>query len=213
MSSMRAPPLYRHGQVKWLRIGLGVLILLAPQVHAVITFFDAGSRSSVTMTVGSPQRNRINSVDFTVTNSNLRQAPAPVTGIPSSDTPATTVANGVSVTVEAVVPWWESNTWNQLDLHVDSSVALSCVAGSGCGSTLIPFSEISWRTYNKDAQYANFEIQDGRFDGSSNQKLFDFSFRGGSLRFSNDLVFSYDNDTLYPAGHYRGQVTYTVSMP
>lgn len=213
MTYMRSQQLYRHGQVKWIRIGLWVLLLVAPQVHAVITFFNAGSRSSVTMTVGSPQKNQVNSVDFTVANSNLRATPTAITGVPSSDTPAATVANGVTVTAEAVVPFWEANTWDQLDLHVDSSVALSCVAGSGCGSTLIPFSEISWRSYNKGTQYAAYEIQDGRFDDSSNQELFSFYFRGGSLRLSNDLVFSYDNDTLYPAGHYRGQVVYTVSMP
>ena len=84
---------------------------------------------------------------------------------------------------------------------VDSSAGL--VSGSG---DVIPFSEIRWTTQDG-------HIPGGQFDGSPNQFLQQYNFRGNRSRGVVDyLTFIYSNSIVPPAGTYQGRVTYTITL-
>ena len=104
-------------------------LLLAP-AHAVLTNVLVGSAPrSITLQVGSPG-GTIDNVVFDVTGTNVSPTPVPVTN------PATV---GFSITANRV-----TSTGTTVTLTADSSAGLPCVAGTGCGTTVIPFNKISW---------------------------------------------------------------------
>lgn len=201
----------------WKRLPWFLLIglLLVKDAGAVFTFGSLTTRRIITMQVGSANSGTINSVTFDVNNSAVNPSPVGVTGVPSNTpgTLATSPANGVLVSMTAQIPTVSSNSWTNVVLTVNSSAGLMCVGGSGCGSTIIPFSTVSWTSYNKDTTYPGLDIQDGAFTGSASQTLTNFYVAGGSVTMQNVLVFQYANTTLYPAGQYNGRVTFTASMP
>ena len=85
-------------------------------------------------------------------------------------------------------------------------------ACSGCGSTAIPFSDVCWVSTNKVT--GGGDIQDGCFTGSATQPLASFGrVLFNSRRMYNTLRFTYANARVYPAGQYRGTVTYTATVP
>jgi hypothetical protein len=176
--------------------------------HAVFTFSAYTPVRQITMRVGAAGA-VVNTVTFNVTGANVAPSPVAVTGTPDAGTPATTPVNGTEVTLTAglVNPGGQRVT-----LTVDSSAGMSCVAGSGCGTTAIPFSTVSWTSYNH-VTFPTFDIQNGTFTGATNQQLTNYTVGGGSLTMSNVLIFQYDNATLYPAGQYRGRVIYTATIP
>lgn len=178
--------------------------------HAVFTFTAFGSPRRIIMQVGSANTT-VNNVTFNVNNASLFLNNTPVVGVPGNGTPATSPANGTEIRVTTRIPTTGGNT--QVTLSVDSSAGLTCVGGSGCGTTIIPFSTVSWTSYNHDATYPTYDIQDGTFNGSATQQLTNFYVSGASITMSNVLIFQYDNATLYPAGQYTGRVTYTATMP
>lgn len=113
----------------------------------------------------------------------------------------------------------------QVSLTLDSSIALQCVPGSGCGSTAIPFEKISWVAGNNNSASVG-DIQSGTFNNSTNQQIAQFHVCMDWLDDScwdsdptqvNALVnttmqFTYANDVIYPAGVYQGTVTFTATM-
>lgn len=194
------------------RVALGAALAagVVADAHAVFTFTAFGTPRRIIMQVGSANTT-VNNVTFNVNNATLFLNQTPVTGTPGNGTPATTPANGTEIRVTTRIP---TNTAGvQVVLSVDSSAGLTCVGGSGCGATVIPFSTVSWTSYNHDTTYPTFDIQDGTFNGSATQQLTNFVVTGASITMSNVLIFQYDNATLYPFGQYTGRVTYTASMP
>ena len=165
------------------------------------------------MRVGSANT-AVNNITFNVTNTNVSPSPVPVTGVPGGGAPVTSTPNGIEVQVVTRMPLSLFGT-DTMTLSVNSSAGLTCVAGSGCGSTIIPFNTISWTSYNVDP--SGQDIQSGAFTGSANQQLVSYNqntglFNGGqSVTMTNVLVFQYNNATLYPAGRYTGRVTYTAT--
>lgn len=151
----------------------------------------------------------VNTVTFNVAGANVAPSAVAVTGTPDAGTPATTPVNGTEVTLTAglVNPGGQRVT-----LTVDSSAGMSCVAGTGCGTTVIPFNTVNWTSYNH-VTFPTFDIQDGTFTGATNQQLSNYTVSGGSITMSNVLIFQYNNATLYPAGQYRGRVIYTATIP
>lgn len=183
------------------------LTLLVGQAHALITLLPTGSPRSITMRVGSAIAGDINTVTFDVQNANVSPTPTAVTGVPSAGSSST--PGRVTILVQTT----NSATRTVLNVTANSAAGLSCVSGSGCGSTIIPFSTISWVSYNLDTTYPGLDFQSGAFDGTTTQSLIGVAMTGTSVRIQNELVFSYNNTTLYPAGQYRGRVAYTASMP
>jgi len=102
-------------------------------------------------------------------------------------------------------------TYRTVTLTADSSAGMACISGTCLGpGTVIPFSQVSW-TSNATAPFlGNFDVQNSSFNGSSAQTL--ASFTSGS-RIQHDLIFKYNNTTVYPAGSYSGKVRFTASMP
>ena len=197
-------------------IGLFLTLCLVENIFAVfLTVPRVETPRRLTLQVGSSQFGTVNRVDFNVTSTNVSPNNVPVVGIPAATaaTAATTTPNAITFRVTADVPV-TNNNWNDLSLTVDSSVGLSCIAGSGCGTTIIPFNTISWTSYNKQTgQYKGFDIQDGVFSGGTTQGLIPtIGVRYGGLFIENELVFTYANSTFYPAGKYTGRVTYTASF-
>lgn len=179
---------------------------------AVYTFTDLGTRS-VVLRVGSANTT-VNNVTFTVTGADMN-AGTPVTGVPGAGAPASSPAGGIEIQVTTKMPLSLVGS-DTMTLTVDSSRGgLACVAGSGCGTTIIPFTAIGWRSLNKDA--TGQDIQDGAFNGTATQVLATytvytgFPWTGQSPTMTNVLVFQYDNAQLYPAGRYTGRVTYTAT--
>jgi FlaG/FlaF family flagellin (archaellin) len=190
-----------------LLIGCGLGLGLMSEACAVFTFLPFHTPRRITLQVGSAGAT-IDKVTFDVTNANVAPSPTAVTGV--SNGPAVTPAGGVQIVMTAEYPTTVGST--QVTLNVDSSTSLSCTAG-GCGSTLIPFTTISWTAFNHDATYPTLDIQNGTFTGAAGQTLTNFFVTGGSIQMSNVLQFSYANSTLYPAGQYTGRVTYTAVIP
>ncbi|MDB5845570.1 MAG: hypothetical protein JWP79_2880, partial [Polaromonas sp.] len=167
--------------------GLAAGMLFMQQAGAVFVFIPLATRRIVTLQVGSTG-GAIDNVSFNVTGANISPTPTAVTGVPSAGTPATTPAGGVRVRLRAQ---WGSGNSPAL-LVVSSPAGLTCVGGTGCGGTVIPFNTISWTAYEK-SNFTAFDIQDGSFTGAGNQVLTNFSCCGGSDGFemANTLIFSY----------------------
>ncbi|MEZ5453572.1 MAG: hypothetical protein R3E93_12280 [Thiothrix sp.] len=218
-------------KLQW-RVLLGaVLASSSGGASAVFTFTsNLGNNDPrvITMTVGSPLSGVVNRVTFDVSGSNASSSSLPVTG--STDAPATSVADGVLVEVATLSPKVTGGGGGSgvtVTLVANSSAGFACVAGSGCGATIIPATSVSWVSYLKEtSSLAGQDIQDGAFTGSGSQLLAQFqtgtpgnngngssSNSKGSATLSNILVFSYDNATLYPAGQYSGRVTFTATIP
>lgn len=202
-----------------MRMSVGLLAALCFIPEAGAVFFDTpiGTNRRITMRVGSA--NTVNNVvTFDVTNANVNPTPTPVTGVPNAGAnpaPSPAQTNGVEVNAAAV---FTNTNGNTVTVTVDSSVALQCVASTGCGNTTIPFSSIKWTSYNHHSptSYGGGDIQNGIFSGSASQQLHKHTWTGGSTStgsttISNVLVFQYDNATLYPAGQYTGTVTFTAT--
>lgn len=191
-----------------LAITLMLWLGLANPSWALFTFSSFLSARRLTLQVGSTN-STIDRVTIDVPGSAISPNASTITG--SSNGPSTTPAGGVEI--RAYMGYTSSATTNEFKLTVNSSTGLSCVAGSGCGSTIMPFSAIGWTSYNHDSTYPTFDIQDGQFNGSSAQTLANFYVIGGSVTMTNILVFHYNSATIYPAGQYTGRVTYTAALP
>jgi hypothetical protein len=199
-------------RVRAAAITVAVLAATAP-AGAVFTFTPLDSPREVTLRVGSNDT-AVNRVTFTVTGANVAPTPIPVTGVPGSGAPATTIANGVEIAVTTRMPasFFSSDT---MTLTVNSTAGLTCVGGTGCGTTVIPFNTISWTSFFQDGN--GQDITNGTFNGSASQQLASYTvytgipWNGQSVNMSNVLVFQYNNATLYPSGRYEGRVIYTAT--
>jgi hypothetical protein len=123
---------------------------------------------------------------------------------------AITASGTVDVVVNALTLVSGSRT---VTVNADSAAGMSCQTAATCASTLIPFSAVSWTVSNSVAPSGSpsvFDIQAGSFNTSASQTI--ASFPSGR-RMDNTLSFKYANSTVYPAGTYRGRVTFTASMP
>lgn len=186
-------------------------LIAVDAAHAIFIDTPIGSPRRIILRVGSANTT-VNTVTFNVLNANVSPSPAAVTGVTGGGAPATSPANGIEVNVDAR---FTNTTGNTVRLTVDSSAGLTC-SGGGCGSTIIPFSTISWVSYNQDTNFPGRDIQNGAFNGTSSQSLSNVTWTGGSASngsttMSNVLVFQYNNATLFPAGNYTGRVIFTAS--
>lgn len=189
-----------------------ILFISAGEACAVFLWAPYGNPRRLSLQIGTPTSGMVDLVTFNVQNAQVAPNNTPVAGIPNSNTSA--IANGVKVRIETRVRSQEHNNGNStpLQLTVNSSAGLSCLAGSGCGATIIPFNTIRWVAHETDAIYPGASIQNGTFNGGT-QTLLNLSFRGASLITDQSFTFTYNNATLYPAGRYQGRVTYTATMP
>lgn len=190
---------------------LGLWLGLISPSWALFTFSSFLSARTLTLQVGSPN-STIDRVTIDVSGSSIAPTATSVNG--TSNGPTTTPAGGVEI---RAYMGYTNNTntsvTNAFRLTVNSSVGLSCVTGSGCGTTTIPFSAIGWTSYNHDPTYSTVDIQDNKFTGATAQSLTNIVASGGSLTMTNILVFKYNTTTIYPAGQYTGRVTYTATLP
>ncbi|WP_298608964.1 hypothetical protein [uncultured Thiothrix sp.] len=193
-------------------MGLLLSACFSEQALAVLTLTPLVNTSRrLTLQVGSSQFGTVNSVTFNVTTDKTSPNNTPIQGVPSATaaTAATTPANGILIKLTSEIPFALVNVWQNVKLTVDSSVGLACISGTGCGSTIIPFSTISWVSYNR----GSYDINDGSFTDGSTQTLFWVGSLNAGLQLENTLVFTYANSTIYPAGQYTGRVTYTATLP
>ena len=171
---------------------------------------------SLTLRVGSANTT-VNRVTFNVTGANIAPNPTAVIGTPGNGAPVTSPAGGVEIEIATRTPGSGFKTYT-MSLTANSSSGLVCVAGTGCGTTIIPFNTVSWTSYNLDTgNGAGQDIQNGTFDGTASQLLVNYQNTvvlyviGNSVTMRNVLIYSYDNAQLYPAGQYLGTVTYTAT--
>lgn len=166
----------------------------------------------VTMRIGSHLLGTISKVTFDVTGANVSPTPTPVVGVPTAGASVGGApANSVRISVSNR---WTDFAGQRVIVTVDSSGGLVCTAGP-CGATTIPMSKISWTSSNlATGTYAGQDFASGSFTGSATQTLLDFTGPvSRSFNVTNDWVFTYANDTLYPAGVYQKRVTFTATMP
>lgn len=165
----------------------------------------------LTMRVGADS-GAINNVTFNVTGAQVSPSPTAVVGVPDANAaPAGAPANSVRVRVSNQ---WTNFAGQRVVVTANSSAGLACASGP-CGATVIPFSKVSWTSSGlATGSNAGQDFLSGSFNGSTNQTLLDFTApAANSFAIDNDWVFSYSNDTLYPAGVYTGRVTFTATMP
>ncbi|MGF6350614.1 hypothetical protein [Variovorax sp. W2I14] len=207
----------RKARSRW--HGLLAAVVLAagaamPAGAVITTVSDTGGVYAISLRVGS--LSGVDTVAFSVTGNNVALAPTAVTG-----------SQPIDVSVTPIRPANSSGTARPVTLKVDSLAGLSCQSG-GCGSTVIPFSQISWVASNNGAA-ATGDIQNGRFNDTNNQQIASFNANATFCSFpliifclgytyqsnamsATRLQFSYDNDVVYPAGNYKGTVRFTASM-
>jgi len=197
---------------------LGAAVLAAgvtlPAGAVITTVSDSGSVYAISLRVGS--LSGVDTVAFSVTGNNVGLTPAAVAG-----------SQTIDVSVTPIRPANSSGTARPVTLKVDSLAGLTCQSG-GCGSTIIPFSQISWVASNNGAA-ATGDIQNGRFNDTNNQQIASFNANATYCSFvliifclgytyqsnamnATRMQFSYDNDVVYPAGNYKGTVRFTASM-
>jgi hypothetical protein len=166
----------------------------------------------LTMRVGVAQFGTVSNVAFNVTGANVSPTPVPVTGVPSAGAGvAGSPTNSVRISVSNR---WTAFAGQRVIVTANSAAGLSCTSGP-CTGTVIPFSKISWTASSlAGAPYTGQDFVSGGFNDSANQTLIDFTAPASrSVNITNDWVFTYANDTLYPAGVYQGRVTFTATMP
>ena len=190
-------------------IALFATLLLTTDAFAVFTFSAYAPVRQITMRVGSAG-GTVNNVTFNVTGANISPTPLAVTGTPGGGAPVTSPAGGTEVTLTAGLV---SPGGQRVTLTVNSSAGMTCVGGTGCGTTIIPFTTVSWTAFNHDATYPSFDIQNGTFTGATNQTLTNYTVGGGSISMSNVLIYQYNDATVYPSGQYTGRVIYTATIP
>ena len=179
----------------------GVLLaasLFTANAQAVFFTFDQGPRE-ITMRVGPPNTG-VAEVAFNVAGSNLSPAPTEV------------AASTGAVEVEAT---WQrpgfSGLLSSSTITVDSSAGLVCQAGSGCGSTVIPFTEVCWTT--SDPAPGGGDMVSGCFTGAASQQVGSIGVVVlASQGMRNTLSFRFKNSRVYPAGIYKGRVTFTATL-
>lgn len=185
-------------------VALALVLAPAGAAQAIITttlLTLSGNR--LTLRVGAAG-GTIDNVAFTVSGANLQPSPAPVT---RPDTVTVLLTADKALLALAV---------NTVRLSVTAAPGLGCTTPASCGSTSIPFSQISWVSTNPDA--TGQDIQSGSFNASgSPQQLAQFplpllSVLSARTEMNNALRFSYANSTLYPSGTYTGRVTFTATM-
>ena len=185
-----------------------------PANAVITTVTDTGNNYAIALQVGSPSA--IDTVQFNVTGNNVGLTPGPVTGTPAID-----------ISVVPTRPANSDGTARPVTLQVDSSAGLTCQSTS-CGTTIIPFSKISWTVSNSSGGSAG-DIQNGQFNGAVNQQIASFNANATYCSFpiiifclgwvyqsntmsATRLTFTYANDVIYPAGSYTGTVYFTASM-
>lgn len=196
-----------------------VAVLQVRPAAATVTLFTTGLLSqavpavSLTLQIGSAD-GQVNQVLFDATGAAATQAGADVVGIPSGGAPVTSPAGGVDLRMRAV---GRGMAGQSVRVTADASGGMVCVSG-GCGATVIPFSEVRWDAVrNESGAYAGLDVASGQFTGSPAQVLLDVTIppaaQADSIEVSNVLVFRWRSSQLYPAGTYRGRVTFTASTP
>ena len=212
----RARSRWRRGLVI-ATLAWAVAVAVAVPAGAVITTVaDTGNAYAIAVRVGT-LGSTVDTVAFNITGANAGLTPIAATGTPAID-----------IWVMPTRPISTTSVARPVTLRVDSSVALACQSG-GCGATAIPFSEISWVASNNSIASTG-DIQNGRFNGTVNQQIANYNanatvcsggrcaWGGGTWSYlsrnvtATHLLFSYDNDVVYPAGNYRGTVRFTASM-
>lgn len=200
------------------RLGIALLLLsmsgYSVSAHAVLTWGSLGTRQSISLQVGSTTTGNVNSVNFDVSNALVAPNNTSVQGTPSSDTPSTSPSGGVPIIFTATMTSRASNNFVDVKVTATTPVGLTCVSGSGCGSTVIPFNTISWVAYGNgtDANSLVTDVKSGTFVNNGTQNLSYAGYKGGSPTVSNNLIFNYNASTIYPAGRYTGRVTYTATI-
>lgn len=170
--------------------------LLAP-AEAVFTSLGIPFAHTISIRVGSIAA--VDTVDF-----------GTMAGQTVGNNLTVTAPGAVDVVVNALTLTAGSRT---VSVNADSSAGISCQIASSCRGTTIPFSTVGWTVGNSVARSESsslVDIQAGSFNGSASQTI--ASFPSGQ-RLSNTLSFKYANATVYPAGSYRGRITFTASTP
>lgn len=85
-----------------------------------------------------------------------------------------------------------------------ATLTVNSSGGISSGPNTIPFTDFSW------VSSGGTEIPSGSFTGSPTQPLLSFQT---SREVSVCKLFRFANATIYPAGTYNGQITYTLQMP
>lgn len=192
---------------------LASALLPSGRADATVTLTSEGFSGTSTLTLRVGSSGSIDIVTFNVTGTNIAPTPTPVVG--TTNGPVTSPAGGTEIAITADVPLFLSSA--TVTLTANSSAGLTCLSG-GCGTTVIPFSSISWVSSNlATGGNAGEDIQSGTFNGSATQTLASIPVAFAILAqtnvvMSNVLTFTYANSTLYPSGQYRGRVVFTASV-
>jgi len=207
----------RTGVAALVAAGLAVaLVAWGAPAGAVILQVTTTGTYAISLRVG--QAVGVDTVVFTVPGANVGRSIA-VTGAPAIDVYVTPVRP----------PSLLDFTPRPVRLTVNSATALTCQSGSGCGTATIPFTQIQW-VASANSNAASGDIQSGRFAGTGTQQISAFNANAGTALLCDGgilglllcpvtntmsatrMTFSYDNDTLYPAGTYTGRVVFTATM-
>jgi hypothetical protein len=173
--------------------------LLTPTEAVFTNLILPSLLNNITISVGSTNATTIDTVNF-----------GTIAGNVVGNSAAVAAPGTVAVVVTGRTFFAGSKT---VTVNADSSAGMSCQSPSTCASTIIPFSAVSWTVSNSVTPSGSpsvFDIQAGSFNGSASQTIASFP---SQKTMSNTLSFNYANSAVYPAGSYRGRVTFTASMP
>jgi len=186
---------------------VALLAGIAPHAEAVFTYAATSQPYGITLQVGSAVAT--DEVVFNASGPNAGLTMAPVAG-----------SQSITISISPARPAMVFAETRPVTLTANVPAGLVCTTAPSCGTTVIPFSTISW--VSTDATSPNEgDIQNGTFaPGNATQPLASFNaatttllvFNGNTRFMSNTLTFQYSNATVYPAGSYSGTVRFTATM-
>jgi len=156
--------------------------------------------------------NTVGSTNLVIYNAGVPTSMGGLAGVTA--TPQAISTNNVSggsgaFTVRIVTDLNAKNGVRRLEgtFSYDSSQPLVCTTAATCGTTTIPFSNISWSVRDGDTHTAVT-----RFDGTANQVTqvqtdTNTANNRDNTRHRNYFQYQFDNAVLLPAGTYEGTMT------
>ena len=204
-----------HRRARMLAAAVLAAGLQGPAAAVILAVTDTGSTYSLTLRVGAVSG--VDTVQFNVTGNNAGLTPTAVAATAPIDVWVTPLRPANLLMAAEVRP---------IKLRVDSSTGLACQSG-GCGTTVIPFSKISWTASNNSAAGTG-DIQSGTFNPANPLQYITSPATGFNANATTCILvicnfqsygisatrlqFIYANDVVYPAGNYRGTVRFTATM-
>jgi hypothetical protein len=187
-----------------IRAALFALALAAGIGHLparALTVVVANNAPQIALRIGAPG-NTVSTVSFNVAAATAGTGAA-VLGTTNAAAGSAQAPNFLAACPANNVRVW-ARARSTAGLPRTATLSVNSTGGVVSGANVIPFTDFGW------IASGGTELPSGSFSGSTAQPLLSFPT---SNEVSVCLQFQFANTTIYPAGTYTGQLTYSLQMP